>query len=441
MKNRTKRQKAGPIEVKVGNVVVKIYRSERRKGDSSYTQFDVADYSGGPRKLHAFASEQKARDKATEIATKLANREGDVLSLTGADKQTYLRALEQLKPTKLTLELAVMQFAEAHQKLGGRSLAEAVNFFVRRHPATLPHKTVAEVVNVMLAAKEADGLEGVYLKDLKMRLGKFAKSFQCQIADVSEAQINEWLRSLSSGPRSRNNYRLVIGTLFKFAVSAGFLPKDHLDYDKVTKAKEEHAAIEIFKPAELVKLLNAARLDAGNLKPGMNRRYAEGPGLLPLLVLGAFAGLRTREIERQQWEDINLERGFIRVTAAKGNTAQKRLIQPIHDNLKQWLAELRQDKGPVCEIARTPDAINRLAKRAGVTWKHNALRHSFISYRVAETQDVKAAAYEAGNSPAMIHAHYRELVEVGEAKEWFGIAPGRPANVVTAPAETRKAVA
>lgn len=40
------------------------------------------------------------------------------------------------------------------------------------------------------------------------------------------------------------------------------------------------------------------------------------------LALGAFAGLRAAEIERQQWEDINLKRGWIRVTAAKGNTAQ-----------------------------------------------------------------------------------------------------------------------
>ena len=56
-------------------------------------------------------------------------------------------------------------------------------------------------------------------------------------------------------------------------------------------------------------------------------------------------------------------------------------------------------------------------------WKHNALRHSFISYRVAEIQNVAQVALEAGNSPQMIFQHYRELVRPAEAKAWFAIEP------------------
>ncbi len=56
-------------------------------------------------------------------------------------------------------------------------------------------------------------------------------------------------------------------------------------------------------------------------------------------------------------------------------------------------------------------------------WKHNALRHSFISYRVAETQDVAKVSLEAGNSPQIIFKNYRELVQPKEAKAWFAINP------------------
>ena len=56
-------------------------------------------------------------------------------------------------------------------------------------------------------------------------------------------------------------------------------------------------------------------------------------------------------------------------------------------------------------------------------WKHNALRHSFISYRVAQTQNVAQVALEAGNSPGMIFQHYRELVRPDAAKAWFAIVP------------------
>jgi len=43
-------------------------------------------------------------------------------------------------------------------------------------------------------------------------------------------------------------------------------------------------------------------------------------------------------------------------------------------------------------------------------WKHNALRHSFISYRVAQVQNVAQVTLEAGTSPQMIFSNYRELV-------------------------------
>ena len=66
-------------------------------------------------------------------------------------------------------------------------------------------------------------------------------------------------------------------------------------------------------------------------------------------------------------------------------------------------------------------------------WKHNALRHSFISYRVAETQNVAQVALEAGNSPGMIFGHYRELVTADDAKTWFAVTPTQPANIITLP--------
>ena len=71
-------------------------------------------------------------------------------------------------------------------------------------------------------------------------------------------------------------------------------------------------------------------------------------------------------------------------------------------------------------------------------WKKNALRHSFISYRVAETQDVAQVALEAGNSPQIIFQHYRELVRLKEAKRWFAITP-ETVKEIRAKAEREKA--
>jgi hypothetical protein len=60
--------------------------------------------------------------------------------------------------------------------------------------------------------------------------------------------------------------------------------------------------------------------------------------------------------------------------------------------------------------------------------RDNALRHSFISYRLALVHNEHQVASEAGTSPAMIHAHYRELVSSEEAKEWFNTFPPIPSH-------------
>ena len=69
------------------------------------------------------------------------------------------------------------------------------------------------------------------------------------------------------------------------------------------------------------------------------------------------------------------------------------------------------------------DLMRDAGNDSGVKWKHNALRHSFISYRVAKMKNVNEVSMEAGNSPDMIFKHYRELVTEKEADAWFGVTP------------------
>jgi hypothetical protein len=51
------------------------------------------------------------------------------------------------------------------------------------------------------------------------------------------------------------------------------------------------------------------------------------------------------------------------------------------------------------------------------------LRHSFISYRIADVKSADQVALEAGNSPSIIFKHYRELTTEEQAVKWFGIMP------------------
>jgi hypothetical protein len=51
------------------------------------------------------------------------------------------------------------------------------------------------------------------------------------------------------------------------------------------------------------------------------------------------------------------------------------------------------------------------------------MRHSFISYRIADVKSADQVALEAGNSPSIIFKHYRELTTEAQTEKWFGIMP------------------
>ena len=67
--------------------------------------------------------------------------------------------------------------------------------------------------------------------------------------------------------------------------------------------------------------------------------------------------------------------------------------------------------------------MNSAAEIKALTWKHNALRHTYISARVAECGDVPRVADEAGNSPQVIRTNYLKRIRPAAAAEWFAIAP------------------
>jgi site-specific recombinase XerD len=443
-----------PLTVKRGSATVKIYKTPCR-GKIRYT---ISYWLDGTRKRQTFDDLDRAKTEAASAANQLTSGDLDVLELTGADRAAYLRARQLLDPLGLGIEAAAAELADARKRLGGLSLAHAVESYVRRHQGIVAGKQIAEVVQELLAAKGTDNLSLRYLRQLQYDLSAFEKKFAGRIAAVTGAEIDGWLRELGVAPRTRNNVRTSIGTLFTFAKGRKYLPKDHDELEAVPVAKDNDGEIEIFTPAELRELLAVAR-----------------PGMIPFLAVGAFAGVRHAELQRLDWSNLKRDGDVIEIRAAKANTASRRVI-PILPNLRVWLEPYWQSSGAVCDyldmskkFAELTKRVNERRRVAGIAecgsangdgagggigksgavesredgpgtdrldggrddgaegkfkWKHNALRHSFISYRVAETQNVAQVALEAGNSPQMIFQHYRELVRPAEAKAWFAIIPG-----------------
>lgn len=62
--------------------------------------------------------------------------------------------------------------------------------------------------------------------------------------------------------------------------------------------------------------------------------------------------------------------------------------------------------------------------------KPNGLRHSLCSFHFALHSNEGLTAAQAGNSPAMIHGHYKGLATKSEAEDWFNVAPSKVDNVI-----------
>jgi integrase len=425
-----------PILIKRGSVSVKIRPGINRVDSKGYPQFTLIYFAGNKRIRERFADLESAKKQAQLVLVKLANGENEVLKLTAADRAIYVQALDLLKPLNVPLNVAVADYVAAIKKLpSGITLSAAADDYQKRHSSAMSHRTVRQAVDEMIEVKTKAGRSAVHVEDIKSRLGKFAVAFQMDIGQVTQTKIQAFVDSLDVSGRTKLNYLQHITSLFRFAIRRKYLAKDAVDeLLGIERPEAEDNEIEIFSPQELELLMTACR-----------------PEMLPWLAIGAFAGLRHAELQRLDWSEVKMDQRCIEVPAIKAKTASRRLA-PMPDNLFAWLQPHADKTGRVTPFENMAKQIDWLVKDANALltqrakeasqpsekvtslhWKRNGLRHSFVSYRLASIKDAAQVALEAGNSPAMVFKHYRQLVTEQEAARWFGIVPISKDNVINIP--------
>jgi integrase len=397
-----------PEKLTVGNVTVRIYKRDRATASGEFrTVYEVSDYSSGIRRLRGFADHMTARLEAGKIARQIASGDTTAAMMKNTHAASFGRAIELLQPTGLSLELAAAHYAEAFKILGGGHVIEAAKFYARHQPCQLTQRRVGEVVAELVALKQVRGMSEDYTRDLRQRLVRFAKSFSVNISSITTGDVQRWLDGLKLGTQSVKNFRTVLHTLFEFAEARGYVMKGGNPVTGTESIKVKSGEIQIFSPDEMSTLLKST-----------------SSNFLPVLAIGAFAGLRTAEVERIEWRDVDLASGFITVASDRAKTKARRLV-PIASNLARWLAPYSARVGLVWNATPNDlqDARSSCTKASGVKWKPNALRHSYASYRLAIIQNAAQVALEMGNSSEIVFKHYRELVKPEAALKWFSICP------------------
>ena len=279
----------------------------------------------------------------------------------------------------------------------------------------LPKITVADAVAQLKKQAEADGKSNDRQKQLAAALDAFAVGFNQEVHTITPKLVADYLTALLFKERTKRNHRDTIGFFNRWLVMRGFLAKgtDWLEGVQNYTARKL-GEISTYTADEMRRLIAAA-----------------DDRILPMIVIGGFAGLRHAEIARLDWQDIDLEEGFIEVKAINAKTDTRRIV-PIKTNLKAFLEKLAKKSGKVVSLVNTTKQLLKTATDTGdeakeieaMEWKHNALRHTYISARVAECGDVPRVADEVGNSPQVIRTNYLKRMRPAVAAEWFAIQPG-----------------
>lgn len=420
------------IEIKRGNVVVKITPQVQRKGGKVYVRYVVMDYTEGTRKQRSFADLRAAKAKAGEIAEALATGEQQLMVPLEGLRLEVRRSLEMLAPIGLDLLPATTLLVQATRILGGYAdLLAACQHFKRNRPdRPITPLAVEEAVKRFLE-KQTKRISYKRGKTITSYLGHFVRKFANQPLDqIGAAELTDFVAEQSWSAKTANDILNTISLLYKEAQLRCWVPEGFNPAERVDRRKEVRGPVHVYEPWEARQILDRLALEA--------------PELVPAVALWLFSGIRRSEIARVNWPQINraLRTGYVELEGRQTKTGQERTV-PVCSNLREWLLQYRKDSGSVMPpywLEPTKSAENRLAelprfiaRTTGVVWRDNAPRHSFASYHFKLHGDHGETIKAMGTSLRQFERHYwnkTRVISKENAADWFNILPEQDGKLI-----------
>ena len=356
---------------------------------------------------------KRIRENYAERATAQSRR----LELEDTDLDPS-RPAPTLKSTILT-EQQISDAETAFQECGNRSLTSAVHrllqiegvaqekeasvdtlirFFRDNYNPEMKSISVYNAVEAFLKAKEVAGL---YPKTITFYRGSLHFLTKLDpnrlLQDVSFQEIEKILSQYGNLNSRRARLR-AFSVFFSWAQKRDYIldnPCGKLDPIPADDRKIEILPLEVCR-----KLLKAA----------MGWKDGE---MAATIGIALFSGLRPSEIESLTPEDIRPN--GIRVTGGKLRRSAKRIV-PISENLNVWLSQYPFKKFP----SHHRNSFRLLKEATGhKVWVQDILRHTSISFQLAQDEDIYKVATRNGTSVQMVNRHYLEVIDDPRDVEGF----------------------
>lgn len=225
---------------------------------------------------------------------------------------------------------------------------------------------------------------------------------------VAPRDLDAWLRGLPVSETTRALYYRYTRMFFRWAHRMEYIDRDPslaLDAPKASVRRN------ILTPAQMQEVL------AVDVPPWMRA----------CLLLAAFGGLRTSELLRMDWSDIDAKSGQIHVRPGvmKNSGGFDQRIVDFTGPLKRRKLSL-DGKGklvPCCaEVFHRHRKTIAAAAGLGDSWPDNCLRHSFATYHLGQCKNPALTAFQMGHtSPAMVQRVYAVPAVRADWLAWWAI--------------------
>jgi integrase len=145
------------------------------------------------------------------------------------------------------------------------------------------------------------------------------------------------------------------------------------------------------------------------------------------ILLGGFAGLRSIEVQRMDWEDINPEAGqvYVRPEVSKQHDGMMDRIVDFTEPMVARKEFFTGKKGRIVPGSARAFYEERRRLAAKLGWDgfpENSLRHSFATYHLARCKSPNLTAFQMGHSnSAMVQRVYAVPAARADAQAWWGI--------------------
>ncbi|HKQ37970.1 MAG TPA: tyrosine-type recombinase/integrase [Verrucomicrobiae bacterium] len=346
------------------------------------------------------------------------------------------------------------------------TLVEAVAFALPRLRPPGGDKTIEQVVDEMVTSKKARRDKGNIrersCRDFEVRAGRIKRELGAHLMKTLSADdIKGWIRGmrdangLKLSQRSHANYMNVLAEILKHSEQKRYLTRNPLT-DLTDQEREELCGGNDDEREPHILTIDQAKT---LIETALDRQ--EELGLLPVVVLGLFCGIRTAELQGLMWQDLRIdwtdlqpdkegkfqpEKSYVHISK---KIAKKRRIRnvTIPRCALQWLALVPTAKEPARDGLLFTNRFSndfqrrfqKLTKLAGfAVWPQNSMRHSFGSYHFHLHEDSLKTAAQMGHAAndSQLFDHYRKCCTKDEAQKYFGIVPPTPAENVIQMAAT-----